>query len=50
MAWNKPTKKRKPKLKKVVEERLPPVRTVEEYLADCQLGIQRVGKPISKKG
>lgn len=28
----------------------PPVRTVEEYHADCQLGITRIGKPQDKKG
>jgi len=27
----------------------PPVRTVEEYHADCQLGIQRIGKPQDKQ-
>lgn len=28
----------------------PPVRTTEQYLADCAAGIQRVGKPTDKKG
>lgn len=28
----------------------PPVRTTEQYLADCAAGIQRVGKPVDRKG
>ncbi len=28
----------------------PPTRTVDEYHADCALGIQRIGKPTDKKG
>lgn len=30
----------------------PPIRTVEEYEADCAAGIQRIGKPLygNKKG
>lgn len=27
----------------------PPVRVVEDYLADCRLGIQRIGKPKDNK-
>ncbi len=44
-------KKRKPKPKpKPVEVFQPPARTTDEYHYDCQHGIQRIGKPIDKKG
>jgi hypothetical protein len=28
----------------------PPVRTTEQYDADCKAGVQRVGKPKDNKG
>lgn len=44
-------RKRKPKPRpKPVEVFMPPARTTDEYHADCQLGIQRIGKPLDKKG
>jgi hypothetical protein len=26
----------------------PPVRTTEQYEADCKAGIQRIGRPVEK--
>ena len=28
----------------------PPVRTTDEYLADCRAGVQRIGKPTFRGG
>lgn len=36
-------------IKRVVEERLPPVRTTDQYDADRAAGIERVGKPVDAR-
>lgn len=35
---------------KTIEGYQPPIRTTEQYHVDKAAGIERVGKPIDKKG